>query len=477
MATTSARLPAAAAGAFVVAAGFVAALRPAIDPDLAWHLRTGRLILATGTIPRTDPYSYTMRGAPWVEHEWLWQVGMAAIDRAGGRLGLVVANALLVAVTLALVYLGLRQRRASPVFAAVGAAAALAIWMAVAQVRPAMVSGLFAAAFVLLLERYAATGNWRWLAGLLPCQLLWANCHGSFVEGFGLVTLYAAGALWRRPGWKAPAVWASLLTSLMLVSAINPRGPGLLLFAAHASGLPFNRQHINEWMSPNLQLWLWGPLVGSILLAVGLGLRGGGRRLGWPGPALLTGSMALALLSQQFIDLYAVAGAPLLALMLQQMLDRPGPARLSLPSGAALAAALLMLTLTGPVQSLRPVAYRAEMERYFPVGAVNFVKRHHLSGPLWNDFDWGGYLIGALPRIPVFVDGRTEVYGETFLNRYLRVASAEVPAGPVLDRYGVNLVLVRRHSPIAMELRGSGGWRQVYGDATAALFVRRGAAA
>ncbi|HJU04774.1 MAG TPA: hypothetical protein VJ692_06430, partial [Nitrospiraceae bacterium] len=46
-------------------------LQPLVDPDFGWHLRTGLDLIATGRLPKTDPYSHTMPDWPWVEHAWL----------------------------------------------------------------------------------------------------------------------------------------------------------------------------------------------------------------------------------------------------------------------------------------------------------------------------------------------------------------------------------------------------------------------
>src|SRR4051794_19135871 len=107
------RLPAAILGPFVSLVAAIAMARPAIDPDLNWHLRTGHLIVSSGAIPTTDPYSFTHHGALWVEHEWLWQVAMAVVDSLSGTLGVIAVNSLLVGFTLALVYGRLRTRAVS----------------------------------------------------------------------------------------------------------------------------------------------------------------------------------------------------------------------------------------------------------------------------------------------------------------------------------------------------------------------------
>ena len=54
------------------------------DSDAGWHIRTGEAILATGTLPRTDPYSFTRAGQPWFAWEWLADVAAGSIHRTLG---------------------------------------------------------------------------------------------------------------------------------------------------------------------------------------------------------------------------------------------------------------------------------------------------------------------------------------------------------------------------------------------------------
>src|SRR5438105_9380502 len=89
---------------FVAMAAAGAVLHPAGDFDLGWHLRAGQLILATHQLPRVDYFSNTMAGQSWVDNEWLWESGLAALTAAGGVLAPIIAIAVLVAVTIMLVY-------------------------------------------------------------------------------------------------------------------------------------------------------------------------------------------------------------------------------------------------------------------------------------------------------------------------------------------------------------------------------------
>src|ERR1700686_2551892 len=84
--------------------------RPLADPDIGWHIRTGELILATHSLPRTDPFSSTMQGQPWFAWEWLYDILLGILHRDGGLNGVVWLCGLLVAAIFALLLSQLLQR-------------------------------------------------------------------------------------------------------------------------------------------------------------------------------------------------------------------------------------------------------------------------------------------------------------------------------------------------------------------------------
>jgi len=466
------RFPASLLGLFICLAGGILVLRPLLDPDLGWHVRTGSLILATHHIPTVDPYSFTKAGAPWVEHEWLWQVAAAALNALGGQTAIVLANGAAVSGVLAFIYLRLRTRRIEPAYAAAGAGVALANLAVYAEARPGQVVALFTAAMLFGFERYRRGGNWRWLGVAPAAELLWANSHGSYVLGLLLCGLYGLAALWETGRWGALAPWALTGAAAVAASLINPLGVGLYRFTLGASQLSVNRQLVHEWKPPDFSDLSFAPILLTVLLLLALPAflrvspRGRAQQL------LLVAGAGGALQSQQFILFFAVAAAPLAGELLQEAWPSRALTRLSAGSAVALALTLLGLTLAGPVTRLTPGAYHQAVAADYPVDAVAFIEAHQLAGPMWNEVDWGGYLIGALPRLPVFVDARTEMYGQRFEAETAAITFGTKPVAPVLQQYGIKLAMVNTHGAVAGELRALPGWRQAYSDKLAAVFVR-----
>ena len=113
----------------------------------------------------------------------------------------------------------------------------------------------------------------------------------------------------------------------------------------------------------------------------------------------------------------------------------------------------------------------AALERTFPVAAVDFIEEAGLAEKrIYNTYEWGGYLIWR--RIPVFIDGRTELYGDDFFQYYLQTIRVDENWQQPLDEMDVDLVLLRRSSALATVLQVSSDWQEVYNDDLARVFVR-----
>ncbi len=467
------RWPAAFCAVFLCLALALALMQAPTDPDLGWHLRTGQLILTMHAVPAADVFSFTKLGAAWVDQEWLWQVMVAGLMHMAGQAGLVAVKVVVPTGVIALVYLLLRTRGLPPRTATIGAAGSTLLLGAYSEVRPAMVGPLFSAAFLLLMEQHRRSRDWRCLAALVPLELVWANCHGSYLLGPFLCAVYAVAECWEARAFGTWRRWAILLASLLAVSLINPRGVGLLQFALTAAHLPFNRQFVAEWASPELDKWPGLGLAAMLVLSLGLAAQfrdWGAKRRQF---LLLLCCTSLALFSHQFVPLYAVAAVPVLAELAYGLAGRPEEEQY-LPRGIAsvMLLALMLIGVAGPARQLAPANYQAAIDHAYPTEAVTFIQRQGLSGPVFNEYDWGGYLIQALPRLPVFVDGRSEVYGDGFLRTWMAVETATEPAGPLFSEYHINLVLIKPHSALANELRQNQNWREAYRDGVASVFVR-----
>jgi hypothetical protein len=107
------------------------------------------------------------------------------------------------------------------------------------------------------------------------------------------------------------------------------------------------------------------------------------------------------------------------------------------------------------------------------VAAVDYIRRTGLSGPMLNDYVFGGYLIWALPEHKVFIDGRADVFDWVgVFAEYGRWATLADDPKLMLDKYHVRFCLLRRDAPIARVMPYLPGWHRAYSDEIGVVFVR-----
>ena len=134
------------------------------------------------------------------------------------------------------------------------------------------------------------------------------------------------------------------------------------------------------------------------------------------------------------------------------------------------AATVLMFAMIEWDSKLSNASLSRVVAENFPADACNFIRAHSLSGPLYNDMDWGGFLIWALPDMPVAIDNRTDLYGDDILSRFyfVRVGLRDWKADPDLD--SARLVLLNRSLPLANLVAQDPHFRLVYQDRLATVF-------
>ncbi len=460
----------------------------ATDPDLGWHLRTGEHIVSTLSIPHADIFSFTAAGQPWITHEWLAQVTMYLLFRLGGYLALITFFALAASAALLLLYLRCDGQPYLAAFVVLFAAITIApFWGA----RPHTVSLLLASAFCYILDRHQREANGRVLLWLVPLTLVWANSHGSFVLGPVLIATYLLGSLGERlVRWEGSVAdgravkhLAGILVTCVAVIALNPNG--LILYAYPFQTLTSRaiQTFIQEWQPPDFSTPAVQPFLWFLIATLGA-LALSRRHAGLIQLILLVGLTYASLRAARQISLWVFVAAPLLAASLADV-ARGLPWQIKLrsspnPSRGIQAlnwSVLVLLVLAAGIRVLSLASGQPEAERaYFPVDAVNFMKESQLSGPIFNRYDWGGYLILHLyPRERVFIDGRSDLYGLTqdvVVHEYLTAYTGGADWRAPLERYGIRLVLVEPDAPLATRLRQEGEWKQMFKDDQSIILVK-----
>ena len=136
---------------------------------------------------------------------------------------------------------------------------------------------------------------------------------------------------------------------------------------------------------------------------------------------------------------------------------------------------LIVILLLALVRISEPVTVAANEEfqaKELPVGAVDYLLAERPLGPIFNDYNWGGYLIWRTPEYPVYVDGRTDLYDDEFLTDYLRIDFAHESWQEKLAKDDINLAVISVESPLAKAMTAADNWQILYQDEMALIFSR-----
>jgi hypothetical protein len=462
----------------VIAVGlFGMAVRNVLDPDVWWHLKTGEYIVAHGAVPHADPFSYTRAGEPWVAHEWLTELLMYGLLRAGGWQALSVVFAAVICASFLLLLL---RCRGSLHFAG-----ALAVWGAWATtpvwgVRPQMLSLLLTSLWLLILERSERNRQLLWWT--LPLTLLWVNSHAGFALGLTLLVLFFAGELLERLSGSSPAasdyarlrMLAIVFFFDLLLVPLNPNGARMYSYPIQTLRSNAMQTYISEWQSPNFHRADHWPFL-FLLLATIVTLAWSRARLRWRDLLLLLAGTFAALSSIRMVPLFVLIAVPLLAKAAVVWHSDRAPSRSQPPRLIFNAAILLLLAGFVSVHIAQVFRQQSQAEaEHFPAQAAAFLAAHPGPGPLFNHYDWGGYLIWKLyPGARVFVDGRADVYGDVFLQQVMKTYQLNGDWQKELTRWEVGAVIVPPESALASGLRIHPDWTHQYEDSKAVVFFSR----
>ena len=443
------------------------------DPDTYWHIALGRLILDQHTLPTSDPFSTTMRGAHWVDYEWLSQVVYTLAYRLGGWTAVAAVTAGAAAAAFAQLTRYLLERW-QPVPTIIAVLAALSLTAPHIVARPHVLALPLLVIWIGELIRAVDDGrppSWR----LLPVMALWANLHGSFIFGLAMTGLIGAEAIFRAPAVeraRTGKAWIVFGALALAAACINPYGPQMIAAAMRTLALGPALAIISEWQPQDFSHVDAYELI--VLAALGLALLRGVRlppfRI-----VMLLGVLHLSLAQSRHADLLGLL-APLfvavpLAGQFHALAADSGPSStpwMKLPLAAGLVLAALCGIAIGALGNIAPPA------NITPAGAVIALRSER--GPIFNSYEFGGYLdfVGVAP----FIDGRTELYGRDFMLRYQRaVTLADLPDFlRLLDEYRIETTLLIPATPAVALLDRSPDWRRVYADATAVVHTRGHAA-
>lgn len=508
--------------------------RPLADADLGWHIRTGEQILATHSLPRTDPYSSTMQAQPWFAWEWLYDALLGLLHRSCGLNGVAWLCSLLTATIFAGLLSQLLQRGTGLLLAVLLMLLSESAAMVHLYARPHIASWLLSLLWFVMLERWEGW-NWhhegslpRWIPWFFPASmLLWVNLHGGWLFGMVLLTIYTFAAFVEsvraqkkdpfaaiRASHRARAMSVAWVTSAA-ATLVNPFGWHLHVHIYRYLTDRYLMNRIDEFRSPDFHGWAERSFAIILLLTL---IALAGNHLFASGDSKNDGkfrlSHLLVVLFATYAAFYATRNLPVSSMLLvliagpilwknfTALADKPG-AWPWMPNSAARIATFsdrmatqeldlrghlwpliatvvaLAICLHGGWLGSRQLIHAQFDPKKMPVAALGFLENetqgNEAAAPVFSIDAWGGYLIYRMyPERKVVVDDRHDLYGSNRIRRYVTLIHAEPGWQAVLKDWQIRTLLLPTDSTLANLLRElPQDWRIEYEDKVAVVFARR----
>lgn len=453
-----------------------------LDLDVWWHLAVGDWIVQHHAVPHTGILSRTAADRPWMAYSWGHEVLLSRAYAWFGFVGVgLFGTALTIGVAVALFWM---IRRLSGRFWLAWCLSIVVYFAFLFNIMPRPVFFsmlLFVVTLTLLLEANRS-GRVHLLYWLPLIFLLWANFHVQFIYGLFAVGLFAGVNLLQHAG----AQWG--VYPDFVVAPTLPVGKILIVFGVcivatccgpytfHVYEVVFGyvgSKVIYSMLIEMHALSFGGPshFVELFLAAGAFVVLGWRRKLDLFKLALLTAASILGFRMTRDAWFLCITAAGVMAD--SPAAEQPGDRGLSFPEfvGVGLATCLLLL-LVAPNTDFNQRGLDRVISAEFPVDAVNYLRRNPVGGPLYNSFDWGGFLIFYMPQYPVAIDGRTDLYGDALDTQFHATEGAEASyaTDPYLDEAGV--VILKNKVPLAQLLPTDRRFRVVYRDDVATVLAR-----
>jgi hypothetical protein len=438
--------------------------------DLAYQVRAGDIMWRTHAVLRTDVFTFTVPGAPWLNQQWGAQLLLSAVHRAGGWNAIALLHAGLTSVAFAFLFFACRRRGAASRAAALLCLAGFWVARQNLAMRPQLIGVLLFSVSLWIVAGRRAHPRAMWILPALVRR--WVNVHGSFV----LVPILL-GLAWLEDRDAAPTAArldVAVGAACLVAACVNPFG---LRVWSYAVGIGTNSTiagTVTEWAPPTIREYSGVVFFASALIVAGYLIR---RREPVTLPTLcwLASFFVLALPALRGVVwwglVFPVVIAGLLARKPEADAERGSPImNIVLIAGIA-ATAIVLLPMwrspspTGspPTLTQAPASLVEATDGELAPGSRLFVSQIYAS---WFEY--------ALPSMPVFVDSRIELFPTSLWDRYLAVGGAREGWQAVLDRWDVDAVVVDpdQDEQLLAHIGDDPGWRLAYQDDSGSVFVR-----
>jgi hypothetical protein len=448
--------------------------------DIGRHIKNGELVLnGQQQVLYKNFYSFSNPEYPFINHHWFFGVISYAIFRVSGFEGLSVFYILLMVLAFLLAFDSAR-RYSNFSMAFFSCVAAFLLLISRAEIRPEGFSVFFVALDFWLLQRFLQRSiSERLLFTVIPIvQIFWVNTHIFFFLGPVLISLFIWQAGLAGEGKARLNLLKRLLLVSVMVNLINPSGLWGML--TPLNGFKKFGYELAENQSVFFMIHRFGEniiykydLIASLVLIAGMALylrREGVKAL----PMVVLGAMVTmaAFRAVRLIMPFGFLFIPLAACYYAPYVKKK-----------AVGSVLVFISMAGIILCDYFIPAHPAIGLMPGVNAsAEFFKQNDLKGPIFSNYDIGGYLIYHLgDREKVFVDNRQEAFPPDFFKKvYIPMQEDSAVWEAMSTKFGFNIIYFYRHDitpwgqSFLIDRVHDPLWAPVMVDNYAIIFARRG---
>src|SRR3989344_6003790 len=465
---------------FVLLASFLIHNFDSIGQDIGRHLKVGEIIWQTKEVPKTNLFSFTEPNFSFINHHWLSEVIFYGVFSLGGFTGLILLKIFVVLSSFLLLFflvnnllttsqvmptcevrlwindIASRLSTASRAFWPIIISFLLSMFIFISrtEVRPEIFSFVILAFFLFALFKAKHEQKYKYVWFLPIAQLLWVNLHIYFFIGPFLILVFLIDRLANKDYANVKKTIIVLFLALV-ATLVNPAG-------IRGALLPFNilkeygysivenqtLAFLADFFSFNLPIFVFKVSVGVLVVSFLLTIKKAKQRVF---EILLSAFFIYAGFRMlRNLPLYALVSFPVMAVLLTDIrCQYANLMRMPRITNKILRTALVgflvfMIFFVASGGYYKWASLSKKVGFSIPDGlerAVDFVKENNIEGPMFNNFDIGGYLIWKLPDEKVFVDNRPEAYSVEFFSEiYKTMQEKEKKWAEFSEKYGINFI-------------------------------------
>jgi hypothetical protein len=457
------------------------------DSDIWWHLKVGDWIIEHFALPHTGILSRTVADRPWVAYSWGYEVLLSRAYAWFGLLGIGLYGVVLtIGVAVASFWMLRRlSGRFWPAYLLTGIVCLAFLFNGMP--RPVNFSQILYCVTLALILQAQRTGSVRVLYWLPLVFFFWANLHIQFIYGLFALGLFVGVNLVQRMlrsfGLRSDFVLETVLPLNLLLAVLAASfaatmiGPNL--YHPYVVVLEYTKAKFPYSVIIELQPLTFTHYSHFLELFIGAA---GFYAVGWQKKldlfklALLTVASVVAYRTMRdawFICLSAAACIADFPVSKESLESRKEWTNGWRELAGVSAGVVLLLLIVAPAVDFNSRGLDRAISNDFPVNAINYLRRNPVPGPLYNNLNWGGFLMWYLPELPVSIDGRNDLYGDKLDELFYDTQSAfpSYATDPYLDQAGV--VVLDSTLPLAKVLTIDPRFRLIYQDKIATVFTRR----